>query len=73
MASGDEATNNLRRQIQQLTQDFDAFKVTSKREFTEMQDQLGAKHKREMEQLKEKYEQMLQELRMNANSDKEFL
>ena len=31
------------------------------------------KHKREMEALKEKYEKMIQELKMNANSDKEFM
>ena len=31
------------------------------------------KHKREMEALKEKYETMIQELKNNANSDKEFM
>jgi len=31
------------------------------------------KHRREIEQLKEKYERMLAELKNNASSDKEFL
>ena len=38
-----------------------------------MQSGLNEKHRREMEQLKEKYERMLDELRKNASSDKEFV
>ena len=38
-----------------------------------MQDNLNEKHKREMQELKDKYERMLEEMRNNASSDKEFL
>ena len=38
-----------------------------------MQNSLNEKNKRELEALKEKYERMIQELKMNANSDKEFM
>lgn len=38
-----------------------------------MESGLKSQHKQEMEQLKEKYERMLNELRSNASSDKEFL
>lgn len=38
-----------------------------------MQSDLNEKSRRELEQLKEKYERMLQEMRMNASSDKEFV
>ena len=38
-----------------------------------MQADLGEKHRRELEQLKEKYERMIDELKKNASSDKEFL
>ena len=38
-----------------------------------MQANLTEKHNREMEQLKEKYERMLDDLRKNASSDKEFI
>ena len=31
------------------------------------------KHRREMEQLKEKYERMIDEMKRNASSDKEFI
>ena len=31
------------------------------------------KHRREIEQLKEKYEKIIAELKQNASSDKEFL
>ena len=38
-----------------------------------MQDNLNEKHRREMQELKDKYERMLDEMRNNASSDKEFL
>lgn len=38
-----------------------------------MQDNLNEKHAREMKELKDKYERMLEEMRNNASSDKEFL
>ena len=38
-----------------------------------MQDNLNEKHRREMQELKDKYERMLEEMRNNASSDKEFL
>jgi len=34
---------------------------------------LTEKHRREMEQQKEKYEKMIDEMRKNASSDKEFV
>ena len=38
-----------------------------------MQADMTEKHRREIEQLKEKYERMISELKNNASSDKEFL
>ena len=38
-----------------------------------MKDELAEKHKREMDALRQKYEQMLNELQMNASNDKEFV
>lgn len=38
-----------------------------------MQEDLNAKHAREMDALKQKYEQMIREMQMNASSDKEFV
>lgn len=38
-----------------------------------MQKELNERNKRELQALKDKYEQMLHEMRSNANSDKEFL
>ena len=38
-----------------------------------MKDNLNEKHRREIQELKDKYERMLEEMRNNASSDKEFL
>jgi hypothetical protein len=38
-----------------------------------LHESLTDKHRREIEQQKEKYERMLQELRNNASNDKEFI
>jgi hypothetical protein len=38
-----------------------------------MQADLVEKNRRDLEQQKEKYERMLQEMRSNASSDKEFI
>ena len=38
-----------------------------------MQNNLNEKHRREIQELKDKYERMLEEMRNNASSDKEFL
>ena len=63
----------MRKQLQELQEEFQAFKEKAKKEHDEMQSGLTEKHRREMEQLKEKYERMLDELRKNASSDKEFV
>ena len=73
MQSGDEATQALRRQLQEVTEEFSQFKITSKQEFDAMQDNLNEKHARAIQELKDKYERMLQEMKNNASSDKEFL
>lgn len=38
-----------------------------------MQEDLNEKHAREIDALKQKYEQMIREMQMNASSDKEFV
>jgi len=38
-----------------------------------MQAELKERHRKEMEALKEKYERMIDELKNNASSDKEFV
>ena len=73
MQSGDEATNQLRRQLKELQEELEAYKKKAKRELDEMQASMTEKHQRELEQLKEKYERMLDELRKNASSDKQFI
>ena len=73
MQSGDEATRNLRNQLKKLEEDFEAFKKKAKSDYEDMQALLNEKNKRELDALREKYERMIQELKMNANSDKEFM
>ena len=63
MQSGDEATQALRKQLADVTSAFDDFKVTSKQEFESMQSDLNEKHRKEMEALKRKYEDMMNELK----------
>lgn len=38
-----------------------------------MQEDLNEKHAREIDALKQKFEQMIREMQMNASSDKEFV
>lgn len=38
-----------------------------------MQEDLNEKHAKEIDALKQKYEQMIREMQMNASSDKEFV
>jgi len=52
---------------------FEQFKIKAKQEYEQLQQSLGDKHRKELEQQKEKYERMLDELRRNASSDKEFV
>ena len=47
--------------------------MKAKQEYEQLQADLTEKHRRELEQMKEKYEKMLDELRNNASSDKEFI
>lgn len=71
--SGDEATQALRDQIRRLTEELEALKVKSQREYLELEDRLTKKHAAEMEAQKQKYEQIIGEIKMNSNNDKEFL
>ena len=73
MQSGDEATNNLRKQLANLQDEFDAFKVKAKNDFDGMKESLTSTHRKELADLKQKYEQMLAELKANASNDKEFM
>ena len=73
MQSGDEATQALRRQLQEVNEAFDSHKTKAKQEYEKLQADLTEKHRLEIQQLKDKYERMLDELKKNASSDKEFL
>lgn len=73
MESGDQAMNNLRAQLTRLQEEFEAFKVKAKRDLDSMQDELRSKHEHEMDALRQKYEQMIREMQMNASNDKEFV
>jgi len=73
MESGDQATKNLRAQLARVQEEFEAFKLKSKRDFESMHEELTRKHDREMEELRQKYEQMIREMQMNASNDKEFV
>ena len=56
-----------------MQEEFEAFKIKAKRDFDGMQEDLNEKHAREIDALKQKYEQMIREMQMNASSDKEFV
>ena len=73
MQSGDEATNNLRKQLADVQAELEALKIRSKEQYEGLQAQLTAKHREEMEALKEKYERQIIELQDNASNDKEFI
>lgn len=73
MQSGDEATKNLRSQLKNLEEEFEAFKRKAKDEYERMETKLTEKAKRDLDEQKEKYERMIAELKRNASSDKEFL
>lgn len=47
--------------------------MSAKRDYEKLEQDLTEKHRREMEQLKDKYERMLDEMKRNASSDKEFI
>ena len=60
MESGDQVTKNLRQQLNSLQEEFEAFKVKTRRDFDSMQESLGQKA-------------MIREMQMNASNDKEFV
>ena len=49
LESGDQATQNLRAAMNKLQEEFDAFKIKSKRDFENMQDDLKTKHSAELD------------------------
>ena len=59
MLSGSEATQQLRKQLQEVTEAFEKFRNLSKQEYASLQESLADKHRRELDQQKEKYERML--------------
>ena len=71
--SGDEATKNLRDQLKRIQEEYEKHCIKAKHDFDSMKDELAEKHKREMDAQRQKYEQMLNELQMNASNDKEFV
>lgn len=56
MQSGDEETKSLRQQLAKLQDEFEAFKVKSRKSFEHMQASLKEEHEQAMEQLRRKYE-----------------
>lgn len=56
MSSGDEATNNLRKQLADLEKEFDAFKIKSKQDYESTVEQMTTAHKRELDAMRDKYE-----------------
>jgi len=73
MQSGDEATQALRKQLQEVQEVSDQFKQKAKAYYNRMESDLKSQHQQEIEQLKDKYERMINELKNNASSDKKFL
>jgi hypothetical protein len=45
-----------------MQEEFEAFKIKAKRDFDGMQEDLNEKHAREIDALKQKYEQMIREM-----------
>ena len=49
MQSGDEATQALRRQLNETQEEFDKFRAKAKQEYESMQKDLADKHKKELD------------------------
>ena len=60
--SGDEAMKALRDQLKRLQDEYEQHRIKAKKDFDSMQEELTQKHKREMDALRNKYEQMLNEM-----------
>ncbi len=71
--SGDQITQQLRDQLRKLSEDFDLFKVKAAKDFESMQTELGAKGQKALDVQKQRYEQMIDELKKQLNGDKEFV
>lgn len=63
----------MRAEIKRLKEEFEAFRAKAARDYETMQSELNAKARKELEAQKQRYEQMLDELRKNAAGDKEFI
>ncbi len=73
LMSGDQITQQLRDQLRKLSEDFDQFKVKAAKDFESMQMELGAKSQKALDVQKQRYEQMIDELKKQLNGDKEFV
>lgn len=71
--SGDQVVTQLRNELARLKLEYDEFKAKSARDFEQLKADLLQKAKKEFESQKERYEQMLDELRRQAAGDKEFI
>lgn len=63
----------MREQLRQTQQELADTRSKAARDYEQLQKDLTERNKREQDALIKKYEQMLDDLRKNANSDKEFV
>lgn len=71
--SGDQNTQQLRDQLKRLQEEYEQFKVKTAKDYEAMQAELGAKSQKALDTQKQRYEQMLDELKRQLNGDKEFV
>ena len=73
MATGDEATKELRDQMTSLMQEFEEFKIKARNKLEETEVDWESRNRRELGAQKDKYEAMLDDLRKGATNAQEML
>ena len=73
MATGDEATKELRDQMTSLMQEFEEFKIKARNKLEETEVDWESRNRRELGALMDKYEAMLDDLRKGATNAQEML
>lgn len=59
LLSASKEIQYVRKQLEEVTEAFEKFRILSKQEYASLQESLTDKHRRELDQQKEKYERML--------------
>lgn len=73
LASGAQGEQQLREEINRLLKEIEALKVKHAGEMKDQHEKLTKQKDKELDQLKTKYEKMIEELKRNAAADKEHM